>query len=81
MIATDANMKERATWAMREMSAGNRQLDCAEAVKLAMVKAREQHWSHIKVGALDQQLLRHLKSRRAKDTRLFYQVEDIYGLS
>ena len=43
MIATDANKKERATWAMREMSARNRQLDSAEAVKQAMVKAREQH--------------------------------------
>ena len=66
---------------MREQSAGQWLLDYAEALKLAMEKARAKQWSHIRVGITDQQLLRQLRSGKAKDIRLFAQVEEIDRLS
>ncbi|XP_027178118.1 uncharacterized protein LOC113777281 [Coffea eugenioides] len=81
VMANDSNGQEKAIWAMRERSAGQWLLDYAEALKLAMAKARAKQWSHIRVGITDQQLLRQLRSGKAKDIRLFAQVEEIDRLS
>nr|XP_027090514.1 beta-D-glucosyl crocetin beta-1,6-glucosyltransferase-like [Coffea arabica] len=81
VMTTDINGQEKALWAMRERSAGHWLLDYAEALKLAMAKARAQQWSRIKVGITYQQLLRQLRSGRVKDIRLLAQVEEIDRIS
>ena len=56
-------------------------MDTAAAIKLAMIKAREQQWRRIQVAITQRQLLKMIETKRATDIRLHSHIEDIYDLS
>nr|XP_027086592.1 uncharacterized protein LOC113708329 [Coffea arabica] len=81
IVAVRGNDQVLATWAVKEYSTGNILMDTAVAIKLAMIKAREQQWRRIQVAITQRQLLKMIETKRATDIRLHSHIEDIYDLS
>lgn len=80
IIASKAD-NAQVVWALREGSTGEMLLDYAQAIKLALSKAMEQHWQAVKLEISSHKLLLHLlKTKKTMDVRLFAQMEDIHTL-
>ena len=81
IVAVRGNDQVLATWAVKEYSTGNILMDTAVAIKLAMIKAREQQWRRIQVAITQRQLLKMIETKRATDIRFHSHLEHIYDLS
>ena len=69
-----------AIWAIRERSIGDNMSDYAAAIKLTLCKAREKSWQEVKVEVSSAQLIRCLRTNKARGIRLFAQLEGIQML-
>lgn len=56
-------------------------MDNAMALKVAMIKAREQQWRRIEVGIPQRQLMRMIETNKTRDMRLFSHLQYVKDLS
>nr|XP_027086544.1 uncharacterized protein LOC113708281 [Coffea arabica] len=80
IIATNFNQQLVAAWALTDRKARNQLQNVAEAVKMAIIKARQQQWQKITVYIPSSQLLKGLTEGIAKDIKLATLTDDINNL-
>ncbi|XP_071921851.1 uncharacterized protein [Coffea arabica] len=80
IIATNFNHQLVAAWALIDRKARNQVQNIAEAVKMAIIKAKQQQWQKITVYIPSPQLLKGLTEGIAKDIKMATLTDDINNL-
>ncbi|XP_027177933.1 uncharacterized protein LOC113777087 [Coffea eugenioides] len=79
-IASNFNNQLVAAWALIDKKIGNQMQSTAEAVKMAIIKARQQQWKEIIVHIPNSQLLKMITERMDKDIKMATVIDDINDL-
>ncbi|CDP09717.1 unnamed protein product [Coffea canephora] len=80
IIATNFNHQLVSAWALTDRYAGSHLQTSAEAVKMAIIKARQLQWQKITVHLLSPQLLKMITNGLAKDIKMATLTDDINSL-
>ncbi|XP_027098791.1 uncharacterized protein [Coffea arabica] len=80
ITAAERNQEPMIGWALKERSSGVQLLDDAVALKLAMCKANTLHQRNVQFQVKNRQLLNHIRTQKASDSRIATLVEDIVQL-
>ncbi|XP_027181659.1 uncharacterized protein LOC113780035 [Coffea eugenioides] len=80
IFASTFNNQWVAAWALIDRKTMNQMQSTAEAVKMAIIKARHQQWKEIVVHIPCPQLLKMIKERMAKDIKMATLIDDINDL-
>lgn len=80
ITATDNFGQVQAAWALRERMSGDPLQDQAEAVRLALLKAANQGWRHIKVELDNRRLVESIMDSRYNNWRVSTLIGDIQSI-
>ena len=68
------------SWALKDRSYGNKNIDAASAVRFVLCKALERGWCNIRIQIQNKDLLRQIMHGKSSDCRLTTILEDILSL-
>lgn len=80
VLATSRMNQIQAAWALRDRSTGSELLDCAQAIKLTLCKAKARGWNSIRIVSPSKKLFSMIKAPTCNDIRLFAHLQDISNL-